>query len=88
MISVFAMRDGRQIVRDDLKRRNMKPSHYAQREISQMAQQYLQQAGNWSRLRDQALERIMASPKLRAEYEAEGLKYEAAMAKALPRTST
>jgi hypothetical protein len=86
------MCDARQIVKDQLKRRNVKPSRYAQREISLMAQHYLQ-AGNWPRLRDQALAKILGSPKLRREWDREGLKYEAQMAKqgrplcVLPRTS-
>jgi hypothetical protein len=77
------MRDARQIIRDQLKRRNCKPSHYAQREISQMAQQYLVEEGNRKRLEAEALAKIMASPKLRADYEAEGRKYEAKMARRL-----
>jgi hypothetical protein len=73
------MRDAQQIVKDDLKRRNCKPSHYAQREITLMAQQYLR--GHWRELEAQALAKIMSSPKLRAEYEKEGQRYEAQMAK-------
>jgi len=41
MLSAWAMADARQIIRADLKRRNCKPSHYAQAEISRMALQYL-----------------------------------------------
>jgi hypothetical protein len=70
----------RQIGKDDLKRRNCRPSHYAQAEISRMAQQYLE-AGNWQRLMAEALANIMASPRARLEYEAAGLKYEKAMAR-------
>ena len=39
---VIAMQLARQAVKDELKRRNMKPSHYAQSEISKMAEQLLQ----------------------------------------------
>jgi hypothetical protein len=80
MLRVWAQCAARQIVKDDLKRRNMKPSRYAMREISIMAEQYLA-AGNWERLEAEAFGRIMACPKLRAQYEAEGLKYEKAMAR-------
>jgi hypothetical protein len=80
MLSVWAMCEARALVKADLKRRNCKPSHYAQREISLMAQQYLQ-AGHWAEMRELALAKIMSSPRLRAEYEAEGLKYEAVMAR-------
>jgi hypothetical protein len=92
MLSVFAMRDARQIVRDDLKRRNCKPSHYAQAEISRMALNYLNE-GRWAEFKALALAKIMSSPKLKAEWDREGLRYETAMAKrqrpvcVLPRTS-
>jgi len=57
MISVFAMRDARQIIRDDLKRRNCKPSHYAQREICEMALRYGRD--HWRELEARALAKIM-----------------------------
>jgi hypothetical protein len=80
LLSVFAMRDARQIVKANLKKRNAKPSHYAQAEISRMALQYCN-AGHWQELREQALAQIMGDARLRAEYDREGLKYEAQMAK-------
>jgi hypothetical protein len=52
-------------------------------EISRMALNYLNE-GRWHELRQQAFEQIMASPKLRAEWDREGLRYEAAMAKRNP----
>jgi hypothetical protein len=81
MVRVMAIRLARQIVKEDLKRRNCMPSHYAQAEISRMAQQYLE-TGNWQRLMAEALEKIMASPHARLEYLAAGEKYELAMARA------
>jgi hypothetical protein len=80
MLRVWAMREARQIVRDDLKRRNCKPSHYAQAEISKMALQYLQ-AGHWPSLREQALKKIMATPALKAEWDREGQRYQALMSR-------
>ena len=80
ILSVWAMMDARQIVKDNLKRRNCKPSHYAQREITQMALNYLN-AGRWPELKALALAKIMSSPKLKAEWDREGLRYEAAMSK-------
>jgi hypothetical protein len=74
------MMDARQIIRDDLKRRNCRPSHYAQAEISKMALQYLNE-GRWAEFKAQALAKIMSSPTLKAEWDREGLRYEAAMAK-------
>jgi hypothetical protein len=56
MLSVGAIADARQIIKNDLKRRNCKPSHYAQAEISKMALQYLQ-AGHWPVLRQQAFDK-------------------------------
>jgi hypothetical protein len=72
----------RQIVKDNLKRRNCKVTDYASREISKMAEQYLNE-GHWAEPEAQALEKIMGCPKLRAEYEAYGRKLEAQMAKRL-----
>jgi hypothetical protein len=83
MISVFVASAARQIVRDDLRRRNCKPSHYAQAEIYLMARQYLQ-AGHWAELEAQALAKIMGDAKLRLEYEKAGLRYEAQMARRKP----
>jgi hypothetical protein len=80
LLRVHAMCEARQIVKAQLKREGAKPSHYAQRELSLMAQQYLH-AGHWPVMRDLALARIMATPVLRAQYEAAGERYEALMAK-------
>jgi hypothetical protein len=74
------MQDARQIVRDQLKRRNMKPSHFCMAEISKMALNYLND-GHWQELRQQALAKIMSSPRLKAEWDREGRRYEAAMSK-------
>ena len=41
MRRVLAMRDARQIVLADLKRRNCQPSRYAMAEISKLAEQWL-----------------------------------------------
>ena len=54
MLRVWAMMDARQIIRDDLKRRNCRPSHYAQAEISKVALQYLNE-GRWAEFKAQAL---------------------------------
>ena len=80
LLRVWAMMDARQIVKNDLKRRNCKPSHYAMAEISKMALNYLNE-GRWAEFKAQALEKIMSSPRLKAEWDREGLRYEAAMAK-------
>jgi hypothetical protein len=45
-----------------------------------MALQYLQ-AGHWPALRQQALDKIMGDARLKAEWDREGRKYEAAMSK-------
>jgi hypothetical protein len=80
MLRVMAMQLARQAVKDDLKRRNCRPSYYASAEISKLAEQYLQ-AGHWAELEAEALQRIMASPSARAEYEKAGFKFEKAMAR-------
>jgi hypothetical protein len=77
---VLALAEARQIIRDRLHAKNMKPSRIAAAEISRMAQQYLNE-GHWPELEAQALGRIMASPSLRLQYEAAGRKYAAAMAR-------
>jgi hypothetical protein len=58
----------------------LQASHYAQREISVMALQYVR-AGHCRELEAQALAKIMSSPSLRLEFERAGAKYEAAMAR-------
>jgi hypothetical protein len=80
-LRLWAMCDARQIVKDRLKAQNKRPCQFAQSEITLMAQEYLQQAGNWPRLRDQALAKILGDAKLRREWDREGQKYEAQMAK-------
>jgi hypothetical protein len=80
MLRVWVMQMARAEIKAQLKRRNCQPCHYAQREISLMAEQWLQ-AGHWRELREQALAQIMSSPRLKAEWDREGLKYEAAMAR-------
>jgi hypothetical protein len=57
---VIAMQLARQAVKDELKRRNMKPSHYAQSEISKMAEQLLQSGS-------EVAEEILADAKEEAE---------------------
>jgi hypothetical protein len=90
-LRVWAMQEARSIVRDQLKRKNMKPSHFCQAEISKMALNYLND-GHWQELRQHAFERIMGEPRLKAEWIALGAKFEAQMAKrdralcVLPRT--
>jgi hypothetical protein len=80
MPRVLAIAEARQIIRDRLKAENKQPSRYASREISVMAEAYLAE-GHWAELEAEALAKIMASPEPRAEYEAEGRKYEAKIAK-------
>jgi hypothetical protein len=80
MLRIWAMCEARQIVKARLKAENKQPSRYAAREISLMAEAYLAD-GNWERLEADALAKIMANPKLRAQYEAEGLRWEKAMAR-------
>jgi hypothetical protein len=77
MLILAAMSEARQVVKARL--RGEKPSHYAGLEISRMALQHCQ--GHWPEFRALALERIMRTPRLRAEWVREGLRYEAAMAK-------
>jgi hypothetical protein len=67
MLRVSAVCEARQIVKDRPKAQGKQPSHYASAEISRMAQGYLE--GHWRELEAKALERIMASPRLRADYE-------------------
>jgi hypothetical protein len=67
MVRVSIMREARQIIRDQLRRKGHKPCHYAMREISLTALQYARE--HWAELEAQAFERIMSSPGLRAEWE-------------------
>jgi hypothetical protein len=67
MLRVYAMSEARQAVKAQLKAANEKPSHYAQAEISRMAEQWLQ-AGHWQECHALALDKIMASPRLLAEW--------------------
>jgi hypothetical protein len=79
MLIIAAMSEARQVVKARLRRENCKPSHIAQRELSQMALRHCQ--GRWAEFKVLALARIMRTPRLRAEWVAAGLRYEAAMAK-------
>jgi hypothetical protein len=79
MLRVFALCEARQIVKHRLKAEGKRPTHYAQREISVMAQAYLE--GHYAELEEKAYARIMASPRLRAEYEKEAAKHERQLAK-------
>jgi hypothetical protein len=79
LLVLAAMSEARPAVKADLKRRNAKPSHYASREIGRMALGYARE--HWPTLRAQALTKIMGDARLRAEWMAAGLSFEAAMAK-------
>jgi hypothetical protein len=87
LLKVHAVVEARQVVRTDLKRRNEKPSHYAHAEIGRMALQYLN-TGHWPEYKALAFAKIMATPRLRAEWDAEGLRYAALMAKRRPKAAS
>jgi hypothetical protein len=80
MLKAHAVVEARQVVRADLKRRNEKPSHYAHAEIGRTAMQYLN-TGHWPEYIALARAKIMATPSLRREWDREGQRYAALMAK-------
>jgi hypothetical protein len=79
LLIVCAMSEARPVVLADLKRRNEKPSHWPQAAISRLCLEHCK--GRWPEFKALALARIMRTPRLRAEWDALGAKYEAQMAK-------
>jgi hypothetical protein len=79
MLILAAMSEARQVVKARLRRENCKPSHYASAEIGRMALRHSQE--HWPEFKALALARIMRTPRLKAEWDREGLRFEAAMAK-------
>jgi hypothetical protein len=80
MLRAWALCEARRIVKARLKAQGLRPTHYASAEISKLAEGYFNE-GHWRELEAQAYEKIMGSPRLRAEYEAEGEKYERQLAR-------
>jgi hypothetical protein len=79
LLIVAAMSEARPAVIARLRRDNEKPSHWPAYAISKLCLQHCQ--GRWPEFKALALAKIMRTPKLKAEWDREGRKYEAQMAK-------
>jgi hypothetical protein len=77
MLRIHAVCEARQVVKASL--RGQKPSLFASAEISRMALRHSQE--HWPEFRALALAKIMASPALKAEWDREGQRYAALMAR-------
>jgi hypothetical protein len=79
MVHVSAFREAREQVKMALKRQGFVVSHYPAAQRSEFAKQLL--AANREQMLAEARARIMASPRLQADWERACQKYEAAMAR-------
>jgi hypothetical protein len=79
MLLIAAMSEARPAVIARLHRENEKPSHWPRYAISKLCLQHCQ--GRWPEFKALAMARIMRTPRLKAEWDREGMRYEAAMAK-------
>jgi hypothetical protein len=79
LLVVAAMSEARPAVIARLRRENEKPSHWPGYAISKLCLQHCQ--GRWPEFKALAMARIMRTPRLKAEWDREGMRYEAAMRK-------